>query len=1068
MKRSIRVLGMLAVFFLSLGQLSAAERVVIELEDGSRIEGTLLKKDAKVVHISIADKVISLDRELIKQIEGTGGEEEKVTDVSESDLYVSAIGTVKSVAAHTEQLGPAIVVVKTPSGMGTGWFCNPEGYVVTNEHVISGEQSITVTAFKLEEGRFEKKVYKKVKLVALDSHVDIALLRIEEEIGMEIPQLYIGDSTKLREGDEVFTIGNPLGLERSTAQGIVSKVNRSFDGRLYVQTTAPIAPGNSGGPLFNERGEVIGVVNMGYIFLDGLGFAVPSKYVKEVLDNVEAFAYDPDNPNVGVRYMETPVTATDGSIRFTECDFIKAGRGISRLTLSDINGDGVEEVVFVNNNKGEIGVLERRTEEDEIQEQPVDFEEINRIPDSERFKLTTHAVNNRINSMVVTDMNEDGRLDIVFRGDVDSLSFIEQLEDGTFGPPRKIANIELAKRRDALRVADFDGDGKNDLFALGPKEITIFKSCRERHTFPLNQSYRDTITEALLLDVNDDGRLDVVFFSASRLYATHVLVQDSQGNFVEEEMVRSHISGPVKPYRTGAPGFTFLTLDKGYNRARQLRLELEKQPPQAGRVNTLAKAVTLDSASGSAEDFVFGDLNGDGRPEIISANKGKNEFVVLRTEEDGFRIDRFPAPQNVAGLELFKADDGRTVLFSFSPDDKIFGVSRVDPKEVTFPRPINTEGVVQYTWLGKIDQEGPSLIWIEKVGRDYAVRRVRAADLALKAFDGNKGSIDVEAETLSFGEDLEHLKTTLPKKPDHLSFADFNGDGNADLVMHWSYSGKESLYLGRGEGRFTSIIVDKEFLEEQKDQPLLVADIDADGAEDVLLVQPGFVRVLKVDQKNKLYVERQFNWEFEAVSRLVPYPGEWGAPRFVAVTLADAQAKLVEFDQEAAEFRLVAAYDLVGLEIGKLKLADIDGNGTADLIMLGKNALQVVYGKDERRVLQSKIVFDARLEHFKYWKAHPADLDGDGKDEVLMFDSAKAMLEIRRRQDDGTLGLVCRQRLFEKTIYQRGGRGGSHELPDELAVGDVDGNGEADLIFILQDRIAIYLQESGKAIAQRQ
>ena len=107
-------------------------------------------------------------------------------------------------------------------------------------------------------------------------------------------------------GDVVFAIGSPLGLERTVSEGIVSTTNRENEGMLYVQTTAAVNPGNSGGPLFDERGQVIGVTTWGYLLAEGLNFAVPVSTVKTFLENREAFAYDKDNPNTGRRYLRPP------------------------------------------------------------------------------------------------------------------------------------------------------------------------------------------------------------------------------------------------------------------------------------------------------------------------------------------------------------------------------------------------------------------------------------------------------------------------------------------------------------------------------------------------------------------------------------------------------------------------------------------------------------------------------------------------------------------------------------------------------------------------------------------
>ncbi|HNX05840.1 MAG TPA: trypsin-like peptidase domain-containing protein, partial [Opitutales bacterium] len=103
-------------------------------------------------------------------------------------------------------------------------------------------------------------------------------------------------------------IGNPLGLERSVSEGIVSIPSRLINGNLLIQTTAQISPGNSGGPLFNMRGEVVGVNNLKVVGFgaEGLAFAVPSETLRDFIEHRDTFAFDPRNPNSGYRYNTPP------------------------------------------------------------------------------------------------------------------------------------------------------------------------------------------------------------------------------------------------------------------------------------------------------------------------------------------------------------------------------------------------------------------------------------------------------------------------------------------------------------------------------------------------------------------------------------------------------------------------------------------------------------------------------------------------------------------------------------------------------------------------------------------
>lgn len=165
---------------------------------------------------------------------------------------------------------------------GSGFLISPDGYIVTNNHVIKDSTQITVT---LNDGREYTAVLK-----GADPRTDLAVIKIEEA---ELPYLTFGDSDSLKVGEWVVAAGNPFGLEGTITKGIVSAKGRQDLGIApyedFIQTDAAINPGNSGGPLLNVRGEVIGVNTAiytrsgGYM---GIGLAIPSKMVQPVIDQI--------------------------------------------------------------------------------------------------------------------------------------------------------------------------------------------------------------------------------------------------------------------------------------------------------------------------------------------------------------------------------------------------------------------------------------------------------------------------------------------------------------------------------------------------------------------------------------------------------------------------------------------------------------------------------------------------------------------------------------------------------------------------------------------------------------
>ena len=303
-----RILLALAVAAAARCVCSAGERETFYLKSGAVVSGEALKERADAVVVDLGFQVLTIPRDrVIRRVRRTAKGVVRSAK-GESDFYVTRRQPVATVRENVAKYGEGVALVRTPSGLGSGFLVNAKGYVVTNFHVIEGEQELTLTLF-LKRGKngFERRKIEDVKVVAVNPFLDLALLKFKAPPDLTPAPLALGRNEDVRAGQPVFAVGNPLGLERSVSEGIISTDKRSFGGLLYLQTTAAINPGNSGGPLFNMRGEVIGVTNMKAGWMtEGLSFAIPVSYLKQFLRHRDAFAFDKNNPNSGYHYLRPP------------------------------------------------------------------------------------------------------------------------------------------------------------------------------------------------------------------------------------------------------------------------------------------------------------------------------------------------------------------------------------------------------------------------------------------------------------------------------------------------------------------------------------------------------------------------------------------------------------------------------------------------------------------------------------------------------------------------------------------------------------------------------------------
>ncbi len=242
--------------------------------------------------------VLGLSAALYTAFEDIQSLEGQVSDIENQERVIYTNDTDRGFQSIYERVGDSVVYIQNGNSQGSGFVYREDGYLVTNEHVVSDQETVQVTFTDGETLNAE--------VIGTDPYTDLAVLKVDRE---DLRPLEFSPTGNVSVGQRAIAIGNPFGLESSMTTGIISQKGRSitveggFSIRNVLQTDASINPGNSGGPLLNREGEVVGVntaieTNTGTF--SGVGFAIPSDTVQRVVPTmIEQGEYE--HPWIGVR-----------------------------------------------------------------------------------------------------------------------------------------------------------------------------------------------------------------------------------------------------------------------------------------------------------------------------------------------------------------------------------------------------------------------------------------------------------------------------------------------------------------------------------------------------------------------------------------------------------------------------------------------------------------------------------------------------------------------------------------------------------------------------------------------
>jgi len=274
MGKDVKIIIILLVFIIILYSGSIIffmnQISLLKIQLNSQLNSTKNELDEKINtnNADIQSKISQLTDNLMKT----------QTDIGSLGTQISSIKakTSSDFSGIIEKAINSVVSIKTNAAQGTGFIISPDGYVITNAHVLSRARYADAITSNQE--------IRPMDLIGYNLTLDIALLKIDGDY----EYLGLGDSNNVRVGEKVIAIGNPLGLSFSVSEGIVSGVEREGSNNLpyYIQTDAALNPGNSGGPLIGTDGEVIGINNFKIAGGENIGFALESNYIKQGINEI--------------------------------------------------------------------------------------------------------------------------------------------------------------------------------------------------------------------------------------------------------------------------------------------------------------------------------------------------------------------------------------------------------------------------------------------------------------------------------------------------------------------------------------------------------------------------------------------------------------------------------------------------------------------------------------------------------------------------------------------------------------------------------------------------------------
>lgn len=729
---------------------------------------------------------------------------------------------------------------------------------------------------------------------------------------------------------------------------------------------------------------------------------------------------------------------------------------IGQMRAGDFNGDGLNDLLVVDNARARIQILYNHTGQAPVQAAAATRSGVNDLPPGSRFRLDSIPSEKRISSLATGDFNGDGLPDIAYYGEPKELVVVLNAKEGEWAPPRRIPIDDGFLDPYALSAGDLNADGKLDLLLMADGHAHFLAQGADGIVSEsVRIPYSGVVKTAQVVDLNGDHRDDLLLVNWDHLNPFRIRLQDANGRLGPERHVGMQ---PVRSFWAddldGDHVAEIVTIGQKSGRAQVGNFEQREGEAlfgewRAGQFEILA----LNRSGKGKRGVAWADLNGDGLIDLIASEPESGQISIQLQLADGL----YRSPSVFASLsgvaDLAVADwngDGRQEIFQLSADERQVGVATYDERgRVAFPDVAQVEGRPLAMTTAEV-RPG------EQVSLVLVVDRNSKKELEILKADGTRAG--------------QRLSDSFKGTPASLLAHDVNQDGLLDFVVLIPY---EKL-------KFLLQVPGKDFLEVDVSPPggnleqpwASTGDVDADGKPELLLAQRNYLRAvvlsgpdpasLTTEEARKavwsLKVKDQVNGAF-GNSRIVAaavLPPSGGALPAIAMLDAERKWLTLSLKNEEGAWQVAKNIPLPATDFHTMLPIGVGARGFNAVGFLGQNTAAWLNLSGSVWTFAEKDGYETPIKDGYLRDVVSGDLNQSGRKDLVFIETGRSYLDIVSFQPPHTLAPAMRWQVFEERTFRN--RRNDMAEPREALVGDFTGDGLNDLAVLVHDRILLYPQ----------